>query len=107
MKGRSSGFIRLDHDLVRGKTWASLSSHATRLLIGIWSLYNGRNNGKLRYSVAQATRLLHCGRSTALRTFAELQAARLIEATERGSFAYKNGARKGTATAWHLTFLDR
>ncbi len=107
MKGRSSGFIRLDHDLVRGETWASLSSHASRLLIGIWSLYNGRNNGQLRHGVAQATRLLHCSRSTAMRIFAELEAAELIEVVERGSFAYKNGARKGTATAWRLTFLDR
>ena len=100
----SNGFVKLDHELVRGETFTGLSSNATRLLIAIVDQYNGSNNGSIRYGNAQATRWLHCGTTTAVRTFAELQAAGLIEVTERASFTNKAGAQKGLATAWRLSF---
>lgn len=100
-----NGFVKLDRELLYGEAFAELSSNATRLLIGILYYFNGRNNGSIRYGIAQATRWLHCGRSTAVRAFAELRDAGLIEVTERASFHDKTQARKGISTAWRLPFL--
>ncbi len=102
---KSNGFIKLDHDLVRGPAWRGLSGNAVKVLIDIADQYNGSNNGRLRFGVSQTVRVLHCSNTTALRTLAELRDAGLIEVVEKGSFVHKNGARKGTATAWRLTFL--
>ena len=100
-----NGFIRLDHSVVRSETWAGLSPRATRLIIGIWNQYNGKNNGDLRFGNAHAVRLLRCSASTAVRTFAELKEAGLIECVQRSSFADKAGSRKGMATTWRITVL--
>ena len=102
---QNNGFIRLDHDLVRSGAWTRLSANATRLLIGIWDQYNGRNNGELRYSYQQAMRLLRCSPRTAKRVFAERRVTGLIEEVEKGSFKHQNGARKGMATAWRITAI--
>ncbi len=98
-------FIGLSHDLVRSEVWAALSANATRLLIGIWDQYNGHNNGDLRFGHKQAIRLLGCSPRTAVRVFAELTDAGLIEAVEKGSFASKDQARKGMVTAWRITAI--
>jgi hypothetical protein len=97
-----NGFIQLDRDLIRSERWQGLSVGARALLIEIWSWHNGTNNGSIRYGVRQAEAALHCTRRTALRWFRELQDARLIEATERGAFRWKAGAREGRATAWRI-----
>ena len=104
-KPNNGTFISLPHDLVRSDVWIALSANATRLLIGIWDQYNGKNNGDLRFGNKQAVRLLRCSASTAVHAFAELQAAGLIECVQRGSFANKVGSRKGMATAWRITVL--
>lgn len=101
---KGNGFIGIEHDLVRSQVWRDLSSNATRLLIDIWDQYNGRNNGDVPYSVAQAVQCLHCSKSTAIRTFAELREATLIERMHKGSFAA--GDRKGESSKWRLTFLQ-
>ena len=98
-------YIQLDHELVRCEVWAGLSANAVKLLIGIWDQYNGHNNGELRYSQKQAIRLLRCSPRTAVRAFAELQDAGLIEVVEKGSFAHKDSARKGMATTWRITAI--
>ena len=105
MTAKPKGFVKLDRDLLYSEPFAELSSNGTRLLIAIMAGYNGHNNGSVRYGVAQAARWLHCGKSTAVRTFAELRAAGLIEPTERGSFIDKSRAQKGMATAWRFPFL--
>ena len=66
---------------------------------------NGHNNGEISYSLRDAMARLRWSWSTAQRALAELQNAHLIEAVIKGSFDHKNGARKGMATKWRLTFL--
>ena len=100
-----NGFIKLDRQLVRSDVWASLSPGATKLLVEIWSHYNGKNNGSITYGLAQGMRCLRCSKRTAIRRFAELREAELIESNVKGSFAHKTGARKGTATTWRITCL--
>jgi len=97
-----NGFIKLPRALVRGDAWQGLSPGARALMLEIWCGHNGRNNGSVRYSVRQAVESLHCSLSTAQRWFRELEDAGLIEATERGSFSWKAGARQGKATSWRI-----
>ncbi len=104
-KGKNDSFISLYHDLVRSEMWVGLSANAVKVLIGIWDQYNGKNNGDLRFGYTHAVRLLRCSRSTAARAFEELVDAGLIEATEKGSFAHKDSARKGMVTAWRITAI--
>lgn len=105
-KPKGAGFIRLDHELVRSERWQALTANATRLLIDIWSRYNGRNNGAIRYAIRDAETLLHCSRRTAIRTFAELSEVGLIEARERGGFRYRgHDTWQGVATAWRITTI--
>ena len=100
-----TGFVKLDRALVRGDAFASLSSNATRLLVGIVDKHNGRNNGDIPYSVAEAMRWLHCWDRTAAKAFHELIAGDLIEMTVKASFTNKVGAAEGKATKWRLKFI--
>lgn len=99
------GFVKLDRALLASEAFAGLSSHATRLLFGIWRRYNGRNNGNIHFGVSDAMKWLHCGRNTAINTFAELRTAGFIEVAKAASFADKSGAGKGTTTAWRLPHI--
>lgn len=40
-------FVQLRHDVMRSENFATLSPHATKLLIDMVSQYNGKNNGDL------------------------------------------------------------
>ena len=105
MKTKSNGFIRLDRHLWQSDDWRALSVNAQVAIIDMWARFNGRNNGQIVYGLRDAMARLRCSKSTALRTFAELQDAHLIEAVIKGSFDHNNGARKGMATKWRLMFL--
>lgn len=102
---KSNGFIKLDRFLWQSDQWRNLSVNAQITTVDIWARFNGRNNGQIVYDLRDAIARLHCSKRTAIRMLAELQDAGLIEATVKGSFQYKTGARKGTATEWRLTFL--
>ena len=105
MKTPANGFIRVERENWQSDRWRSLSGNARTVLIDIQCGYTGRNNGHLVYGLAHAIACLRCSKSTAIRTFAELKDAGLIEVTVPGSFSNKKGARKGMATEWRLTYL--
>ena len=102
---KANGYLSLDHDFIRSDAMSSLSARGQVLVFVMADRYNGRNNGRIPYSVKEAMERLHCSKSTAIRTLQELKAAGLIAPVEKGSFTHKNGARKGTATTWQLNFL--
>jgi len=102
-----NGFLALDHDFIRSAAMIALSANGKALILAIADRFNGRNNGAIPYGVADATAWLHCSKSTALRTFREIEAAGLIECVERGSFVNKAGARKGVTSRWRLTFINQ
>ena len=102
---KSNGFIKVDRNLWQSEEWRSLSPHAQVALIDIWARFNGRNNGQIPYGVRDGMTRLHCGSATAQRALNELKDAGLIEVAVKASFDHKNGARKGRATQWRLTFL--
>jgi hypothetical protein len=100
-----NGFISIQRSLLAGEIWQSLSPGARALAIDMASWHNGHNNGQICYGYLRATQSLKCSRSTAARYFRELQSAGLVECTEKGSFDFKLGARKGTANKWKLHFI--
>ncbi len=106
MNSKNKGFVKLDHDLVRGPEWRGLSGDAAKVLIDILDQYNGRNNGSIHFGIRQAMRCLNCSKRTARRRLRELQDVGLIVATERTAFTNKVAARKGITTAWRVTFLS-
>lgn len=97
-----NGFIKLPRALVLGETWRGLSVVARAIFIDMWAWHNGANNGAIRYSISQAMTAGQCSRSTAIRKLQELGSAGMIDATERGGFRWKTGAREGRATAWRI-----
>lgn len=105
--GSVNGFMRVPRALIRTSGYRELSLGARSLLMEIWSHYNGFNNGKILYSIRQAEEALRCSRSSAVRWFRELCDGGFIEATERGGFRFKAGAREGRPTSWRINCLPK
>jgi len=100
--GRSAGEPRhVRHYLwmLDSPAYRSLSCPARCLLVELYALHNGVNNGELYLSVREAARRLGVGNTTAWRAFGELEAKGFIRARQRGSFDWK----AGLATCWILT----
>jgi len=100
--GRSVSFerhVRLHYWLLESAAYRSLSVGARSLLVELYALYNGGNNGLLFLSSRSAGERLRCSKSQAHRWLGELQDRGFIRSQQRGSFTLK--ARH--ATTWVLT----
>ncbi len=100
--GRSGGdskHVRLHRWLLKSAAWRSLSLAARCLLIELYDLFNGENNGEIFLSVRQAALRIDTGKDRAHAAFRELADRGFIRPHQRGSFNYK--ARH--ATQWVLT----
>ena len=104
MKANSKIFLSLNHDFMATPAVLNLSANGKALVLGLANKYGGNGAYTVRWSVAETTRWLHCGRTTAIKTTNELKAAGLIEVLQSGSFDHKAGARKGVATLYRLNF---
>lgn len=98
-------FVRLPYSVLGSPEFCELSGSACKLLLLICSRYRGFNNGGLRVSLSDAQTYLRCGRSTAKRKFDELEAAGIIECTERGGNRFRDGRQIGVPSAWRVPFL--
>ena len=104
--GKANGFIRIDRDLWRSEAVENLSPLAKLVLVELFYGHTGHNNGKIMLSYESVRRRLKCSHTTVWRTFNELHRAGLIETVVNGSFSHKEGARRGTASQYRLTFLN-
>ncbi len=101
-KGRSLGefrHVRLHRWLLNSPAYRALGCTARALLIEIYDLHNGMNNGELFLSVREAARRLGVWPNTALKAIHELEDKGFIRPKQRGSFDWKDGK----ATSWILT----
>jgi len=105
MKKTGRFFLSLDHEFLRSEKFAAATGNEKALYFAIADRFNGRNNGKIPYSVREAIRWLHCSKTTALRAFHGLQERGLIVPVIKGSFAQKTAARQRRATEWYLPDL--
>ncbi|MFA5041430.1 MAG: hypothetical protein WC464_07340 [Bdellovibrionales bacterium] len=97
--GRSAQeqFIALPYNMVKSDAWRSLSGSALKTLIELKSRFNGRNNGQLCLSYADASQKLRLGHATIGKAFKELQAKGFLRLVKRGHWY----GRK--ATEWAIT----
>ena len=92
--GRSAPeqFMGLPYVLVKSLAWRSLTGSALKVLIELYSRYNGQNNGTLCLSFADAKKKLGIGNATIKRAFVELQNKGFIRLTEPGHWYGRKAA---------------
>ena len=100
-----TGFMSLDHDFIRSDVMTALTPRATLLVFGMADRFNGKNNGRISYSVKEAMQWLGCSKLSARAALDELQRAGLIEVAVDAHFDHKAGAQRGVARKWRLLFL--
>jgi hypothetical protein len=79
--------------------YRSLSLGARALLVELYALYNGQNNGDLYLSAREAGKRLGVGKTKAAACLHELEAKGFIRPRQRGAFQWK----MRHATCWVLT----
>lgn len=65
-------FVAITNPMTKSEAWRSLSGGAVKVYVELHSRYNGRNNGDLSLSYADAAALLQLGKTTIKRAFDEL-----------------------------------
>jgi len=93
-------FVWLRFWLMDSPAWRSLPCNARALYVQLARRYNGGNNGRISYSVRQASQDLHIGKHAAVLAFKALQCRRFIICTKRGAFSWKTVCE---ASEWRLT----
>src|SRR5262245_36179365 len=91
--------VRLHRWMLASPAWRCASLVERCLLVELYDLYNGENNGYLFLSVRDAARRLGVGKNTANQGLARLQIKGFIRARQRGDFHWK----LRQATSWVLT----
>jgi hypothetical protein len=91
--------VRLYHYMMDAEAWQSLNGNQRAIYVEMAARYNGRNNGRISYSVREAAESLHIGKSTAARDLAVLRERGFIIPRKRGAFSLK----VRHATEWRLT----
>ena len=98
-RGTESRHVRLYHWLLESDAWRSLDAVARALYVEISSRYNGRNNGRIPFSVREAASVVRISKSTASRAFSCLVERGFIVPIKLGAFSLKIRH----ATEWRLT----
>jgi hypothetical protein len=93
-------FIWLRFWLFDSPAWRSLPCNAQALYLRLARRYNGRNNGRISYSLRQASQDLNIGRTAAVGAFRALQDHGFIVCTKKGAFSWKTVK---DASEWRLT----
>jgi hypothetical protein len=91
--------VRLYEWMLKSVAYRSLSLLDRALLVELYRLHNGENNGYLFLSVRQAGKLLNVSKSTAAEGLRDLISRGFIRPNQRGDFNWKSGQ----ATSWILT----
>jgi hypothetical protein len=100
-KGKRKGakHVRLHRWLLNSQAWIQLSPPARSLLVELYDLYDGENNGELFMSVREASWRIGISVNPARKAIAELREKGFIRPHQRGAFTYK----ERHATNWVLT----
>lgn len=93
-------WVELRFWLMDSPAWRSLPCNARALYLELKKRYNGRNNGRISYSVRQAFQDLHIGKTAAALALQLLQDRGFIVRTKKGAFSMK---AVRDASEWRLT----
>lgn len=94
--------VRLYRWLLKSEAWRTLKPGPKALLIELYGLYNGDNNGELFLSEREAAKRINLSKLTARRYFEELTIRGFIKPHHKGAFNVK----APIATTWILTEFD-
>lgn len=98
----AGGHVRLHFWLLASPAWASLSCEARALLVELYALYRGHNNGDVFLSIREGARRIGASKSTASRAFDQLCERGFIRPNVQGAFSRK----VRHATTWVLTEFE-
>jgi len=90
--------VRLYLTMMETPAWHSLDGNARALYVAIAARYRGNNNGRISFSMREASKALHTNFRTALRKFRQLKERGFIVETVKGTYG---GKRR--ASQWRLT----
>ena len=91
--------VRLYRWMMKTPAWQSLSVGPRSLLVELYNLYDGSNNGQLFLSIREAAKRLHVSPNTVSPWFDMLVEKGFIKVAQRGAFSLKSRH----ATSWTLT----
>ena len=89
----------LKFEMARRAVFRTMSGEAVKVLIELWTRYNGSNNGDLSVSYMHAATLLAMSKTTAARAFRELEQRGFAIRTSPGHWYGRKAA------TWRLTML--
>jgi hypothetical protein len=98
-------YCKLMHNFIDSDEVKKLSAGATRLLILLFRLHDGFNNGSIVCSKRDAMQWCHCGDPAALTYFKELVTAGLITRTQKGRYHRFGNRAYCTTSTWRLNFI--
>ena len=99
--GKDGRYVRLLHFMTRSAAWQSLDGNSRAIYIEMAGRYagTGSNNGRIPYSLRDASKSLSIGHETAARCLRKLQERGFIVERKKGGFSRK----MKHATEWWLT----
>ena len=85
-------FKRLRHAMLASDAWRALSGNAIKVYLELCRRYDGRNNGQIHLSQAEAARLLFISKSSVKRALNLLAKLGFVKYATRGSFYGRRAA---------------
>ena len=83
-RGDREQYLAIGYPMAKSLAWRSLGGNALKVWIELHTRYHGHNNGKLSLSFDEAARLLHMGKASVSRAFAELKTKGFIKLRKQG-----------------------
>ena len=102
-RGASERYLRLGYWFLNSPAWSSLRVGPRALYLEMAKRYNGRNNGRISYSVREGAAALHVSKGSVKNWLDVLQGRGFIACTRRGAFSLKTTR---DASEWRLTEYD-
>ena len=95
-KNSRGRFVMLTHDMIKSAAWQSLDGNEQALYVHFATRFDGKNNGRISFSVREAAQALNISKDTGARTIKVLIDRGLVEIVKRSAFNLKRGPDKAT-----------
>ena len=101
-------FVKLIYPLLESEAWRWLKPNSQAVYIELRRRFNGSNNGKISFSLAEGARILMASKSTIQKALVELEEHGFIQLVQKGRFRGRRASgRAGRRTVgWLPTDKD-
>ena len=79
-------FVKLTYSLIKSEAWKWLRPISQSVYIELRRRFNGSNNGKISFSLAEGARILRASKSTIQKALLELEEHGFIKLVKKGHF---------------------